>query len=399
MRARCGRYTRTWAAVSPSRAATGRRFVIASRDVPKVISNVPRNPESWTTIPVAQVEHLRDAVLGAGLEVTQMSAASLSGGLAFAHVGDITYSTGLLDGHVALRGPLSLNLLTVGVGLRMGAGTRHWLEETGTGSVGVFHAAEEHDAYYTPGSLYATATLSVERLEQLAADEGLVLDRRTLGGTGIHRQPLAPATIQSLRRAFELIHRGRPPAGATANAGAALLRSLVLHLGRQPAGHNRRESTQVHAAIVRRARAYIHDHLSEPISLDELAKAAITSRRTLFRAFTDILDDTPQTYVRRVRLHRIRQDLAGDDERACTIALVASQWGMTELGRMSGWYRELFGERPSDTLAHTHASGKRTRHRAGQGTRFGERPQPLAGRHLRDGAPLWIADGNLAQSA
>jgi AraC-like DNA-binding protein len=243
----------------------------------------------------------------------------------------------------------------------MGDGTRHWLEATGTGSVGVFHPGDEHDAFYTPGSLYATATLSLERLEELAAHEGLVLDRRVLGGTGIHRNLLAPPIVRNLRHAFDLIHCGRAPRGeARTNPGEALLRSLILHIGREPAGHNRRVGREMHATIVRRARAYILEHLSEPISLDDIAKAAITSRRTLFRAFADILDDTPQTYVRRLRLHRIRHELASDEERACTIALVANQWGMSELGRMSGWYRELFGERPSDTHSVAHTASKAT---------------------------------------
>jgi transcriptional regulator GlxA family with amidase domain len=90
------------------------------------------------------------------------------------------------------------------------------------------------------------------------------------------------------------------------------------------------------------------------MSLDEIASAAYTSRRTLYRAFADILDDTPQTYVRRLRLHRIREDLASDAEKACTITIVANQWGISELGRLAGWYRELFGERPSETLAQAH---------------------------------------------
>ena len=103
--------------------------------------------------------------------------------------------------------------------------------------------------------------------------------------------------------------------------------------------------------IVRRARAYILEHLAEPISPDTLAQAALTSRRTLFRAFAEILGDTPQIYVMRLRLHRIRHDLASDEERACTVALIANQWGISELGRMARRYRDLFGEFPSDTLA------------------------------------------------
>ena len=52
----------------------------------------------------------------------------------------------------------------------------------------------------------------------------------------------------------------------------------------------------------------------------------------------------------RTRRSEIRRDLADPPERACTIALIANDWGMSDLGRMAGAYRELFGERPSETL-------------------------------------------------
>lgn len=304
----------------------------------------------WTHIPIARIEDLSDAVYGAGLEATQMSLAPLSGGLAFAQRDGILYSSGLINGQIALRGPLSQKFVTVGVGLRMGAGTRHWLSETGTGSVGVFHPGDEHDAFYTPGSLYATATLSFDRLDEVAADEEMVLDSAVLGGTGIHPRTLAAGMLKPLRHAFELIHGGpavAPRAGT--RPGDTLLRAIVNHIGRAPGRHNQRGCPNGYGRIVQRARAYIFENLSNPISLDDIARASFTSRRTLYRAFEEVLDDTPQTYVRRLRLHRIRHDLASDAERACTIALIANQWGMSDLGRMAGWYRELFGERPSET--------------------------------------------------
>lgn len=311
----------------------------------------------WTHIPIAKIEDLSDAVLGAGLEATQMSTAPLSGNLAFARLDGITYSSGLVNGQVALRGPLSTDFVTLGAGLRLGVGTRHWLEEVGTGNVGVFLAGDEHDSIYTPGSLYSTATLSMERLEHIAADEELVLDRPVLGGTGIHRRQLAPSIVRTLRHSFDLIHSGYLDGTGSLHACDLLLRSMIVLLGREPVGLNFRGGREGHTRIVARARAYILEHLSEPISPDDVAKAALTSRRTLFRAFADILDDTPQTYVRRLRLHRIRHDLASDAEKACTIALIANQWGISELGRMSGWYRELFGERPSATLSAARGSG------------------------------------------
>eukprot|EP01034_Spumella_vulgaris_P019854 gene19854-25401_t len=79
----------------------------------------------WTNVPIARIEDLSDAVYGAGLEAIQMSTAPLSGNLTFARRDGVLYSSGLINGQVALRGPLSSNQITVGVGLRMGSGTRH----------------------------------------------------------------------------------------------------------------------------------------------------------------------------------------------------------------------------------------------------------------------------------
>jgi AraC-like DNA-binding protein len=305
---------------------------------------------TWTNIPVARIEDLRDAVYGAGLEATQMSTAALSGNLSFARGGGILYSSGLINGHVALQGPLSSNRITIGVVLNAGSGSRHWLAETGSGAVGVFHGGDEHDALYTPGSLYATATLSLDRLEQLAAENELVLDWQALGGTGLHSQPLAQPTLDCLSRSFQLIHAGGFDAVRDISAADRLLRALIMHLGRAPLACNRPGRSNVHAAIVRRARSFIMENLAEPISPDKLARAARTSRRTLFRAFVEILGETPQSYIRRLRLHRIRHDLTSHAEGACTVALIANEWGISELGRMAGRYRELFGELPSDTL-------------------------------------------------
>lgn len=79
----------------------------------------------WHHIPIGKIEDLSDAVYGAGLEVMQMAVAPLSGNLAYAQRDGVLYCTRLINGQISLRGPLSHDLLTVGVGLRMGEGTRH----------------------------------------------------------------------------------------------------------------------------------------------------------------------------------------------------------------------------------------------------------------------------------
>lgn len=306
--------------------------------------------ETWTRLPVSRIEDLSNAVRGAGLHATQISAGHLSGSLAFSERNGVFCTSGLINGRVALFGPLSESMITLGIGLRLVPGTRHWFNEVETGNVGVFLPGDEHDSIYAPGSMYAALTLTADRLEQEAAKENLILDGNILGGTGVHARNLAPSVLTGLQSSFQCIHE-RGTSGDCSAVGDEMLSALIAHLARPPHQTNVGRCPVHHGKIVERARAYIHDHLSEPMSVDEIAAAAYASRRTLFRAFEDILDESPRHYVRRLRLHRIRHDLASEAERACTIALIANQWGMSDLGRMSGWYRELFGERPSETVA------------------------------------------------
>ena len=161
----------------------------------------------WTRAPISSIEDLRDAVYGAGLEATQMAKGGISGSLVFAERNGITFSSGFIRGTVALTGPLSTTQLTVGVGLHFSPGSWHWINEVTTGEVGVFHAGDEHDCHYTPGAL-AAFTLDAYRLEEEAREE-LVLDRKTLGGTGLHARHLHPGAVAWLRDRFERLH-GRP---------------------------------------------------------------------------------------------------------------------------------------------------------------------------------------------
>jgi len=309
----------------------------------------------WQRLPIARIEDLKDAVRGAGLEATQLSRAPLGGSLAHAEHGGILYGSGLICGRVALKGPLSQHHVTLGLGLRLQPGTRHWLDEVPTGSVGLFMPGDEHDSLYSSGSLYFTATMSLDRLEEEAARVDLVLDRRTLGGTGVHRDRAPPETVAALARDIERVHgESCDDDLRSLNASRRALALMIAQCAREPraivgfAAHRRL------ARIFARARGYILAHLDKPLSIDALCAAAATSRRTLHRAFLDAIGESPQAYVRRLRLHRIRHDLASPGEAACTVALVANRWGIGELGRLAGLYRELFGELPSQTLARRH---------------------------------------------
>jgi transcriptional regulator GlxA family with amidase domain len=112
-----------------------------------------------------------------------------------------------------------------------------------------------------------------------------------------------------------------------------------------------------HARIVARAREWLAANLAEPITVDALVAAARTSRRTLHRAFVEVLGETPRDHVLRLRLERIRAKLEAAAGNTCTVADIATRWGIGEIGRFAARYRAQFGELPSATLARARGAG------------------------------------------
>ncbi|MCQ8772849.1 helix-turn-helix transcriptional regulator [Streptomyces telluris] len=109
-----------------------------------------------------------------------------------------------------------------------------------------------------------------------------------------------------------------------------------LHDGPQP-GHPRH---------LRAALAFVEANLAERLSLDRIAGAAGCSPRTLTSAFRDRFGLPPMSYVRNLRLDRIRDDILASGD---PIGTVAYRWGIAHLGRFAGDYRDRFAELPSDT--------------------------------------------------
>lgn len=311
---------------------------------------MPSKPDQWVHLDIQGIEDLKDAVRGAGLQAVQLARDSVTGSLVFRETDGILYSSGRIGGRVALNGPLSEKKITIGVGLRIAPGSRLWQQEIGTGVVGVFRAGDEHEAQNLPGSLYATASLSMDRLEEEAARIGLILDERQLGGSGFKNAARGVRACDALCRAVESVHSGHDSA---AGLGRAILRHVIEEFAREPRVVSGPADKRGHARIVSLARDYIDANLAETISIDEIAAAAFTSHRTLLRAFQDVLGQSPHVYVRTLRLHRMRHVLLETTRQDITVTQAANAWGLDQLGRVSGQYRELFGELPSHTLART----------------------------------------------
>lgn len=89
---------------------------------------------------------------------------------------------------------------------------------------------------------------------------------------------------------------------------------------------------------------YIHEHYSEPISVDDMAAVVHVSRRVCFRLFQESLHMTPVEYMRAFRLQKACQLLAG------------SRLSITEIGYACGLgsgsyfgkaFRQMYGCTPA----------------------------------------------------
>lgn len=112
-----------------------------------------------------------------------------------------------------------------------------------------------------------------------------------------------------------------------------------------PAGYGERRSSRLRAAV-----DFIHAHAAEPVTVADIARAAGLSVRGLQETFQRNLDRTPMAYLREVRLRRVQEDLLHGDYSTTSVAVIASRWGFTHMGRFSGEYLQRFGEYPRNTL-------------------------------------------------
>jgi AraC-like DNA-binding protein len=98
----------------------------------------------------------------------------------------------------------------------------------------------------------------------------------------------------------------------------------------------------------------------QPVTVEELqARWPVTvSQRTLEYAFRDAFGLTPIGYLRLHRFHRARNCLLAARPERESVTNIAYRAGFFELGRFSGTYRSLFGERPSDTLRRCSPAGQ-----------------------------------------
>lgn len=115
------------------------------------------------------------------------------------------------------------------------------------------------------------------------------------------------------------------------------------------------DSRDAHPAAVRRAVAFIEDNAHLDLAPAQVAASAYVSIRSLQVAFRRHLDTTPMSYLRDVRMARVRRDLLRGDG-SVGVAETAARWGFLHQGHFGQAYRRAYGETPGATLRRGSAS-------------------------------------------
>jgi len=96
---------------------------------------------------------------------------------------------------------------------------------------------------------------------------------------------------------------------------------------------------------LRRALKLMQERIETPLTLPAIAKQVGLSARQLERLFLRHFETTPLRYYMQLRIERARELLLYSDRPILEIAISA---GFTSTSHFAGWYRRVFGIRPSE---------------------------------------------------
>jgi AraC family ethanolamine operon transcriptional activator len=122
--------------------------------------------------------------------------------------------------------------------------------------------------------------------------------------------------------------------------------------------------------IVDRACDLMLSRLDDPLSILEVCRCVGASRRKLNYCFQEVLGASPISYLRAVRLNRVRRLLRQCEDDRSGVYDIAVRYGFWHFSQFSLDYKRHFAELPSETLR---------RARLARAPEFGRQEHPTAG--------------------
>lgn len=293
-------------------------------------------------------------VPGRALTVTQLAPGACHGRLLRAELGDLGFDAGGFDGDLRVRGAMAKDAFSLVCVLERDGAVNQWGHPVEAGDILVVPPGGDLDGRFQGRTAHATVTAPWPLIMRRGAIWQGLIDPRLWSEAGVHSpSPAARAACRdALRRCSETLRSldERAPDGLVGLLRQTLMDGVLTALAQAGDGGPPRQGFLNAARIVRLSEDYLDGGARPGVQIDELCRALAISRRTLYRAFNDLLDVSPKAYLRLKNLSAARGRLLEAADRPITVTQVALDHGFWELGRFSGAYRTMFGETPSETL-------------------------------------------------
>ena len=95
---------------------------------------------------------------------------------------------------------------------------------------------------------------------------------------------------------------------------------------------------------------FLKQNAREDIAMDEIIQVSGLAKTSLYTEFNKYYSTTPMMFLRRERLRLARDTLISASPDSTTVTKVALDCGFTHFSRFACYYKQQFGELPSETL-------------------------------------------------
>lgn len=226
--------------------------------------------------------------------------------------------------------------------------------DTGVGRGSVLNPHRHTKMRWREGCSQLLLQVDADRLNQLAERMiGRSLSAPVTFETGVDEQNASTAHwVNRLRTCFKLADSKQIFQPDTPHTQVLIEEQLIEELlCSQPSDIADLIQAKTHAISnihVRRAVHYMRDHLSEPITMSQIAAAVGVTPRSLQLGFRSEFAQTPLQFLRKERLLQARHMLlnATSSDR---VGDICEAVGFGHFGRFSTEYRRYFGESPTQT--------------------------------------------------
>jgi AraC family ethanolamine operon transcriptional activator len=298
-------------------------------------------------------ESLRRAVHSANSEIVQLEKGRISGSLLQVSVADFSLSAGDFSLGVQSQGIFSSRRMTFGILLDTSDRVLRLSHGMRPGDLGVTPPGMEHHCRYYGKTSFAAVSVCPEELSTFLQWEPGANDLDCWRTGALLRDDPVTAGLAATHWKTIVSWISEHGANLSVEAAGFWKRSVLEFVAAQAmraAPLPARPAMVSAAALVRKVEDYLDRFRSRPVHISELCAEFHVSRRSLQRAFDEILGVAPVTYLRHKRLCAVHSVLKDSDPREVNVGEAAMQQGFIELGRFSHYYRSLFGEYPSETL-------------------------------------------------